>query len=156
MSVVRAVPEDSSKGFRLLTYLRWFALEEMTKYRTWWYCLNEKWQVQIVAQFRMGSHWLNILHHDVRRNQRLCKCCDLNAREDELHFTVCSAYNDIRLQYADILRWEQEGLVDDMDAAMKRSMTPPVDCRDVKGFWRQFTFCLSKCRDTRQSITEEQ
>jgi len=86
----------------------------------------------------------------------VCKCCDLGVREDELHFMACSAFNDIRLEYMNTLRLDQQGLVADMDAFMKSCMTPYSGCHDIKYFWRQFAHYLSKCRDKRESLITQQ
>ena len=154
ISVVRAVPEECSNGFRVLTYLRWFAPEEAVKPRMWWFHLNEKWQIDIVARFRTGSHGLEIVNHGLPRSQRTCKCCDLGAREDELHFLACSAYNEIRMQYRNIFRADQYGQIVDMDSDMKRRMNPLGDGHDVKGLWRQFASFLLKCYSKRDSVVQ--
>ena len=55
----------------------------------------------------MGSHLLNVeaarfIKPVVPRRQRLCSCCDLQKREDELHFVYeCPLYSDLRLRYLD-------------------------------------------------------
>ena len=57
-----------------------------------------------MAQFRLGAHSLNIEAQrwgDQRmpRSMRICKCCNLGVREDELHFLYCPFYFDIRCDY---------------------------------------------------------
>ena len=70
--------------------------------------LNRRNQVRIIAQFRMGSHWLNSekmrLVNGVHqpRSTRLCQLCCFNKPEDEMHIFECPFYNDIRLRYQNL------------------------------------------------------
>jgi hypothetical protein len=76
----------------------------------------------------MSFHKLSIetgRHTRVSRANRLCPCCNANAREDELHVFECAAYAGLRAQFTDII----SGLsVNDVDSWMRRTMNP-VDQR---------------------------
>ena len=52
------------------------------------------------SKVRMGVHWLNAdrLWY-LPRSQRVCKCCRLLVREDELHLLECPGYEDLRRRY---------------------------------------------------------
>ncbi len=58
---------------------------------------------QIISKMVGSSHKLQIetgRHHDVPREERLCKLCDLKKVEDEEHFiSECPAYSKTRLEY---------------------------------------------------------
>lgn len=38
----------------------------------------------------------------VARNDRVCTCCTVGAREDEMHFIQCDAYAGVRARYPDL------------------------------------------------------
>ena len=65
-------------------------------------CIKNRKMRYELASFRVGSHGLEI---DVGRrttqlrHERVCKVCDANVVEDELHFMFfCKAYEDLRRQ----------------------------------------------------------
>ena len=103
MSVVRAPNDDKRSGFKLLTYLNWFADEEEVHTRFWFH-LTRKVHINNVAQLRLGSHWLGIetdrfIRPRIPRSRRVCKCCEAGVREDELHFMLgCKTYAHLRLE----------------------------------------------------------
>ena len=67
--------------------------------------LHKRDQIRSIAQFRMGSHWLNTERMRVvdgvhiPRSMRHCQLCGFQKPEDEMHVFECPFYNDIRLRY---------------------------------------------------------
>jgi hypothetical protein len=102
---VRACPGNVRDGFKLHTYHRWFRADAFEKKHSFMYHLQRHDHIQVVAQFRMGAHWLNVemmRHGGVPRDRRLCTCCDQKAREDEMHIMECPLYATLRTQHADV------------------------------------------------------
>lgn len=101
-SSIRAIPDSDRANFKLLTYSTWFSPPTgVHPQSTFWAQLNRPKQIRMVAQFRLGSHQLNIETlrwgaERLPRSQRHCKCCNLGVREDELHMLYCPFYFDIR------------------------------------------------------------
>jgi len=125
---VRARPDAERVGFKLLTYSKWFEDSKRDVKETFWFHLNRPNFIFAVARFRMGSHWLNVEtqrfeKQHVPRGLRICKCCNLHCREDELHMIYCPFYTDLRYQY----NLTFQGFQTDEDGAMKRYMN---------GVWR--------------------
>ena len=58
---------------------------------------------QIISKMVGSTHKLQVeigRHHEIPREKRVCKLCNLNKVEDEDHFiTECPAYADIRSEY---------------------------------------------------------
>jgi hypothetical protein len=155
MSVVRSVPDECHDGFKLLTYFRWFAPTDSDMRKSFWYTLSRKEHISVVAKFRMGVHWLNIdagrMHNCMPRSQRLCKCCDLRSREDELHVLSCPLYRELRAQYTETVFREQigEAAVRDMDLLMKTCMNPPAKMYEYKDYWEDLAGFLIRSRFAR-------
>jgi hypothetical protein len=101
------VPEAQSEGFKLATYRSWFCPSDLDKGEGFAYNVHSAQQIKALATFRMGAHDLHIetLRRAANRrprDQRLCRCCDAGAREDEMHILECAAYADIRTQFHDL------------------------------------------------------
>ena len=117
---VRAVPDSERAGFKLFTFSKWFQVKSNVK-ETFWYNLSRPNLIFAVARYRMGSHWLSVETGRfekpvVLRSKRLCKCCNIGCREDELHMIYCPFYTDLRYHYNLTFH---DFLVDE-DAALKR------------------------------------
>ena len=58
---------------------------------------------QIIAKIVGSSHTLHVetgRHHNIPRDERICKVCDRDQVEDEEHFiSECPAYSDIRQEF---------------------------------------------------------
>jgi hypothetical protein len=96
---VRCAPDAFSKGFKAYVYDTWFAPERWRRRECWAYYLHEPAQIRAVAQFRLGSHWLEIqrgrcMKPRVGRRHRVCPTC--TTVEDELHLLECPSYADAR------------------------------------------------------------
>ena len=92
----------------------------------------------------MGSHWLSVGNERfakpyVVRSRRVCKCCVLNTREDELHaFYYCSRYCGLLCEYDMLFSDGQNyiGTSSDEDALMRGGMNFRQGNAGV--FWRTF------------------
>jgi len=152
--MVRNIPDNERKGFRTLTYFKWFAADSSNdRFSTFWYNLNRFSQIQIVARFRLGSHDLEIdkgrrAKPCIRRSERKCKLCNLDAREDELHVMHCPVYFEFRAQFPRIFvnGWWTRG---SEDCAMRRLMN--VEACHPKLFWHDMAAFLKQCWDKRQA-----
>jgi hypothetical protein len=159
-SVVRAQPDNVRGGFKLLTYFNWFANGDGDISKRFWCHLTDKLQIQAVAQFRLGSHWLNVecerfSRPFVPRSQRVCKCCSMSSREDEIHLVLqCQLYDDLRSQFMEHFG-EFTFSHDDRqadDAIMNMVMNTPRGCADISGFWRSMAVFLVKCKACRSDV----
>jgi hypothetical protein len=98
-SKVRACPDHVRKGFKLFKYVSWFQNECDSPIM---FKLQDAYDIRIMAKFRCGMHWLATEKDRVgavSRSLRVCRCCDCNEREDELHVVFCSAYRGIRSMF---------------------------------------------------------
>ena len=99
---VRAAPAAFSKGFKLFTYERWFAVDVWERKSSWMFHLQNPQHIRVTAQFRLGSHWLQIeqgrhAKPKQRRGQRTCQWCSgQGRREDEAHLLECPHYTELR------------------------------------------------------------
>jgi len=161
-SVVRAQSDDSRSGFKQITYFNWFANDEKVHTRFWFH-LTRKVHINNVAQFRLGSHWLCVetdrfVHPHIPRSRRLCKCCEAEVREDELHFVLgCTAYAHLRQQasklFGSVGHVSDEGdISQEVDCTMKALMNPPPKCTDLGGFWKDMAVFLSRCKNCREQL----
>lgn len=97
---VRAAPTSFSAGFKLYTYKSWFCMDDWSRKQHWSYYLQKHEQIKAMAQFRLGSHWLEIQRGRFARRARDARCCGrCGMREDEAHLLECPAYEDLRLRY---------------------------------------------------------
>ncbi len=150
-SVVRAQPDNVRGGFKLLTYFNWFANGDGDISKRFWCHLTDKLQIQVVAQFRLGSHWLNVECERFSRpfvpSQRVCKCCSMSSREDEIYLVLqCQLYDDLRSQFMehfDEFTFSHDDRQAD-DAIMNMVMSTPRGCADISGFWRSMAVFLVK------------
>ena len=146
--VVRAAPSSMS-GFKQLVYQQWFADDvkdsddEMTKWARYTFTLRSYPLTRIMAQFRLGSHWLNVQQGRFRgidRAGRVCPRCTCDI-EDEMHVFACPLYNGLRDKYG------ITGPADLTDLAMRSYMNT-----NEKGFTQRLAAFLVACRDLRLSL----
>ena len=105
----------------------------------------------------MGVHWLGIetgRHVHTTRSDRLCTCCDLHAREDEVHLLLCPFYEGVRSKYPHffhnidvMLGMRSPGVYDEM---MLSVMNPTDTTYDAKRYWHDFAHFLLECKSIRQ------
>jgi hypothetical protein len=164
-SVVRAQPDNLRGGFKLLTYFNWFANDDGDISKRFWYHLTDKLQIQAVAQFRLGSHWLNVecerfSRPFVPRSQRVCKCCSMGSREDEIHLVLqCQLYDDLRSRFTELfgdvnLNHGGAAFRQADDATMKTVMNTSRGCADVSAFWQSMAAFLVKCKVCRNDVLD--
>ncbi|MEW8545044.1 MAG: reverse transcriptase family protein [Candidatus Thiodiazotropha sp.] len=64
-------------------------------------CISNDRHRIALSRFRCSAHKLMIeegRYRNIERNNRLCKCCNMNFIEDEFHFLlICPAFRDIRM-----------------------------------------------------------
>jgi hypothetical protein len=146
-NVVRNWPDHVSRGFKLLTYRMWFAPDDGTpKKHRWWFHVNDKARIEALAQFRLGSHWLQVergRYTGVPRSQRCCSFCENAARDDEMHLLQCPLYAGLRYRYfhGDDILPEQFDVASDRD--MRKVMNSPADSRES---WNRFAAFISQCK----------
>jgi exonuclease III len=148
--VVRSIPDGESDGFKAITYFRWFANSVADKWSTFWFHLNRFDQITTTARFRMGSHWLNsemgrFRNNMVPRSQRICTCCCLHDREDEVHILICPFYNNIRSMFVELLCFPSNT---DVDLSMNQCMNNFVN---YKNFWHNMSNFLIRCKTQREN-----
>ena len=139
---VRAAPATFSQGFKLFVYEKWFAVDKYVKKEHWSYWLREPHQIRIMAQFRMGSHWLEVQRGRTARTHRAARCCRLctDCVEDELHVLECPLYADIRSRVGVLpSAWT--------DAAVRQVMN-----KKTGEEWRQLADFLVLCRDRKMGV----
>ena len=147
--MVRSLSDDVHVGFKTITYFRWFADVESDIKTTFWYALNRPEQISTVARFRMGCHWLNIENDRIAkpytpRSRRLCRCCEMGVREDELHVLECPLYQDLRCAHG-VLSYK--GVCGSEDTVMKEHM----NSSDIGGaFWNRMASFLIRCKFKRE------
>ena len=153
-SLVRAQPDANRSGFKVYTYFKWFDCSGHAAPLRFWFQLSNKEHIHNVAQFRLGSHWLNIETERfaasyVPRSSRVCKCCQSGGRDDELHMmTGCAAYNDIRCRFHKLFgHMANSGEPSEhVDQTMKALNNVPGSGVDAKDFWKEMAIFLSKCK----------
>ena len=104
--------------------------------------------INVVASFRLGSHWLNIdtgrfSKPKVARSQRLCTCCKMKIREDELLIFNCPFKFEFRcnLPFFDKFKW------DNVDSSMNSMMNGHGHM--VRYFWQSLASFLLNCKEKR-------
>lgn len=140
---VRAAPDAFSRGFKAFVYDRWFAPDRWMRRECWAFHLHTPEQIRAVAQFRLGSHWLEIQRGRcskprVSRRNRVCSSC--TTVEDELHVLECPLYADARTALGQLPHtWS--------DASIKAfyNKTSGSD-------WRSLAYFLASCRRTKMNI----
>lgn len=160
---IRDIPDDVREGFKTLKYRRWFyadpCMMKQTKYTS---VLHRFEQINTIAKFRMGCHWLNcetarkVDGVCIPRSERVCTLCDFNRCEDEMHVFECPFYTDIRLRYQNLFRhicldefqdndmvvWSLE-FTDDQFRKFMNGYNDPA-------FWPDLANYLIACRKKRQ------
>ena len=99
--VVRAAPASFSAGFKLYTYANWFAPDEWVRGESWTRHLTRRDHVRVMAQFRLGSHWLEVQQGRFTRTPRAQRCClhCPGCVEDEARVLQCPRCADLRQRY---------------------------------------------------------
>ena len=110
---VRDIPNERRAGFKRLRYQKWFAANysDDNGLIPFTSALHKRDQIRTIAQFRMGSHWLNSerkrlvdgIH--IPRSMRHCQLCGFQKPEDEMHVFEFPFYNDIRPRYQKLLTY---------------------------------------------------
>ena len=95
---VRAAPEGFSRGFKLYTYAAWFAPDAWVQGESWTRHLTRRDHIRVMAQFRLGSHWLRVQQGRFTRTPRSQRCCShcTGCVEDEAHLLHCPQNADLR------------------------------------------------------------
>jgi hypothetical protein len=141
---VRTVPSEERRGFKTFTYFKWFAPDAAVhKQRRWWFHLNDKSRIQALAQFRLGSHWLQVERGrftQTPRNQRVCTHCDAGERDDEMHMLCCSHYAVLHQKYSHILP-DAAGVMSDDE--MRKCMNGPDGSRSA---WNDMAAFVLQCK----------
>lgn len=143
---VRAAPASFSHGFKLYTYMNWFALEEWSRKLHWSFFLQAPEHIKAMAQLRLGSHWLEVQQGRLARprkprKERCCVQCN-NMIEDEAHLLECQAYADLREKY---------GISTSMtptDAQVKEAFAPTTE----QG-WHKLAEFILQCKLRRTGLT---
>jgi hypothetical protein len=110
--------------------------------------------ITATARFRMGVHSLGIDtgrrgRGRVPRAQRVCIGCNLQDREDEVHFAfLCPNYSRFRIELPEPLRGPALPLEHaDFDDAVKACMNAGFEDPTAWSKWAQFCFLASVQRD---------
>jgi hypothetical protein len=159
---VRDIPDHVRNNFKYLKYHKWFASPVFCASKSPFFHLHRREQIKVIAQFRMGSHWLNSekgrVAQDgslVARSNRLCPCCSFNCREDELHVFECPFYNNIRLRFQSLFREEA-----DIDLIVWNLQLSDEDMLDLtngdgsREFWNDMADFILACKKKRQRHLE--
>jgi len=160
---LRNIPDNLREGFKTLKYKRWFYADPcMVKQPKYISVLHKFEQINTIAKFRMGCHWLNcettrkVDGICLPRSKRVCTLCDFNRCEDEMHLFECPFYTDLRLKYQSLFRhvccddfqdsdmvvWSME-FTDDKFRKFMNGHNDPA-------FWHDLANYLIACRKKRQ------
>lgn len=141
---VRAVGDADRGGFKLYAYSRWFMHDPWQVGKAFTSHLFERDRIRAVARMRMGVHWLNADRlRSLPRSQRVCKCCKLHVREDELHLLECPGYEDLRRRYGMVTITNPLG-DGNIWAAMNSDSNFP--------FWNRFAGFIMACWKRRDDV----
>jgi hypothetical protein len=151
---VRDIPDTVHKNIKATTYMTWFASGRDSRSR-FWYHLDMRSHIKIVAKFRMGCSWLNIetgRWQKVPRSGRVCgcsTCVGMGRREDEAHLIECPLYMPLLTKYH-----LDECIRDDMDIEQRFRgfMTPPEE--GLGQFWSRVAGFLLHARKLRKCDLE--
>ena len=143
---IRDVSDRSNRGFKVLTYFHWFAPEADTpKQERWWYHVNDEECIRALAQYRLGSHWLEIergRYTYIPRSQRVCMCCNSGDRGDEVHMIQCSFHEAARQRFAHMCLFNKDwGSASDSE--IKTYMNAPARS---KGMWEDMAAFVLQCK----------
>jgi hypothetical protein len=139
---VRAAPASFSTGFKFYVYWSWFAPPESERQGSYTHHLHQPEHIRVLAQFRLGCHWLAIeqgrrARLRVPRAERCCPACP-GVVEDEAHLLECPLYAG----YAGPFRWEGEATL--FDATVHRTFWG-----STKEFWEALADFLLFCQNRR-------
>ena len=99
---VEAIMNAKAESRKEQTYFSFKSVFQMEKYITE---AKNKHLRRIVANFRVGSHWLKVQtgrYHKLEYHERTCDCCR-DAVDDEVHaIFVCPLHDHLRQSYADL------------------------------------------------------
>jgi hypothetical protein len=135
---VRAAPTTFSAGFMKFKHEKWFG-SGLERDETWVHHLQKAEHVRVVAQFRLGSHWLEVQQgkfKGVPRNERVCPHCKVV--EDEMHVLECPLYTQFRARSGLFTTLGGESI---SDASMKEIMNGTT-----KQYWSKLAVFLMECR----------
>ena len=134
---VRAAPEAFSRGFKLYTYACWFAPETWVRGESWTRHLTRRDHVRVMAQFRMGSHWLQVQQGRFTRTPRSQRCYThcVGCIEDEAHLLECPKHADLRMRH------RVPTIAAPTDASVKSAFT-----HTTEHDWNTFAEFLVQCR----------
>ena len=103
--------------------------------------LFDQERVRAVARVRMGVHWLNADRvKALPRSQRVCKCCRLRVREDELHLLECPVYADLR---------QRHGIATIADSLADGGVWSIMNGDGSFTFWNRFAIYIIACMKRR-------
>jgi hypothetical protein len=166
---VREWKDYERTGFKHHKYQQWFGCGiDRSIPRLGWHDnrfseqLHSCSQIRSVAAFRLGCSWLGVetLRKEIpNRSLRICKSCNKNEVEDEIHFLNCEAYNSAREclpivfespHYKELRRyWDSGNCGKQMDNAMKDLMSIVEN-----GFWNSMGAYLIMARKMRERHCE--
>lgn len=115
---------DIQSSQRLSSYARYKTSLTLEPYLD--IIMNKKYKI-VLSRFRLSSHTLEIergRYHNIPRDERICKCCNLNTIESEYHFLlVCPLYLNLRRQYFKpyFCRWPTLNKFDNLMASTNRN-----------------------------------
>jgi hypothetical protein len=156
---VRSVTTEHSRGFKCFVYYRWFSqdgeehrvhfdsIDRLARKDRFWFHLDRRNQIQAVARFRLGAHWLPIetgRFDRIARDQRYCPHCDHEAIGDEWHLFQCPRFQEFRDKYDHLFRGIAS-LNNSVDDAFRSFMNPTPQGRETKVFWENFAAFLLQC-----------
>jgi hypothetical protein len=157
---IRNCPDHMREGFKILKYKKWFAHVQAPRRDQDDFQSNvssmlfRAAHIRTLTAFRCGVHWLcteTMRSTGLGRSERVCPCCDLKEREDEMHVFKCMAYKCIHYKfpllfgdkYATLQASLNDGL-DNVDILMNRYMNGRG-----KAYWQQLADFLIQSRNIR-------
>lgn len=138
--------DHNNRGFKLVTYFQWFAPEaDVPKQERWWFHVNDPERIRALAQYRLGSHWLEVergRYTGIPRSQRTCTCCSSGERGDELHLLQCQFHMDARQRinhlFPQDVDWGKAS-----DATVRRGMNAPGRNKQL---WNDMAAFVLQCK----------
>ena len=167
-NAVRDIPDERRVGFKRLRYQKWFAANSNDENGLipFTSALHKQDQIRSIAQFRMGSHWLNtermrvVDRAHIPRSMRHCQMCGFQKPEDEMHMFECPFYNDIRLRYQKLFTDIYRHVHEDTDLTVwnvefcDSTFRTFINGNGTKTFWSNLADYLSTCRRARQEALD--
>jgi exonuclease III len=165
LNAVRSLPEEHSRGYKMIVYQHWMRDKEQAPPAMDWSGINSSHLIGAMARFRMGVHGLRIetgrhCPGRLNRNNRICRLCERGDREDEAHVVFeCPAYDEAR-QQAYALYTDLPDPAAGMDARMRAFMNPRPGLFIPGGYWNMLAKFLYSCQEIHSirvsEIVEEQ